>query len=410
MTRKIGIVTAGHLATCPRMLKAAEALVDAGYEVRVVATRSTAWAARADEELLERRAGRFRLTVVDYRRSASLATYLRTGVRQRIARSLTRLPGPPLAVAARAFARTHDELVKTAAATEAELLYGGTTGGLAATAEAARRLGVPYALDLEDFYSGQDEGGELEAKLARRIEDAVLDGAAFLTAGSTAIAEAYRVELGVSPVPIHNVFSLPEAPPDLDRPPGDALKLYWFSQMIGPGRGLEEAVTAAGLAGRPIELHLRGRPDASFVDALRRRAEAEAPKLRLHLHEPAPPDEMIRLALPYDAGLALERTAPPNRDLCVTNKVLTYPLAGLALVLTNTRGHRELLAEMGESAVVAPCGDVETLARGLARLATDRAFLRACREASYRAATRRWHWEHPEERGRLLRLVASALP
>ena len=35
---RITVVTAGHLSTCPRMLKSADALAADGYDVRVVAT------------------------------------------------------------------------------------------------------------------------------------------------------------------------------------------------------------------------------------------------------------------------------------------------------------------------------------------------------------------------------------
>jgi hypothetical protein len=44
MKPRVALVTAGHLSTCPRMLKAADALAGEGYEVIVVSTSSTAWA------------------------------------------------------------------------------------------------------------------------------------------------------------------------------------------------------------------------------------------------------------------------------------------------------------------------------------------------------------------------------
>jgi len=36
MKPRLALVTAGHLSTCPRMLKAADALAEEGYEVSVV--------------------------------------------------------------------------------------------------------------------------------------------------------------------------------------------------------------------------------------------------------------------------------------------------------------------------------------------------------------------------------------
>ena len=45
---RVTVVTSGHLSTCPRMLKVADSLADAGYAVRVVATLHEPWAAETD--------------------------------------------------------------------------------------------------------------------------------------------------------------------------------------------------------------------------------------------------------------------------------------------------------------------------------------------------------------------------
>src|SRR4029077_11342157 len=107
--------------------------------------------------------------------------------------------------------RVHPELVQAASAEPADLIYGGTTGALAAVAAAARRCGARYALDLEDFHSDESEAPDhaLSHALARRIEDGTLGGAAFLTAASEGIAQAYRESYGVAPHVIHNAFELP---------------------------------------------------------------------------------------------------------------------------------------------------------------------------------------------------------
>src|SRR5712692_5882648 len=159
MTPRITIVTAGHLSSCPRMLKAADAVFNAGYRVRVVSARHTPWAAQAD--LTVRATRRWDWTVVDYDRSTARRRHLLTGVRFHVARAAAKSIGParvPLPVAIRAYSRAHDELIRAIVSEPADLVYGGTTGALAAAAEAGRRLGVPYALDLEDFHSAEVGG------------------------------------------------------------------------------------------------------------------------------------------------------------------------------------------------------------------------------------------------------------
>src|SRR6185295_9502708 len=137
------------------------------------------------------------------------------------------------------------------------------------------------ALDLEDFHSAEqddDPASPLAHRMAERIERAVLPGAAFLTAGSVAIASAYASKYSVCPIPINNTFPLPAATPDLTPSVGEGLRLYWFSQTIGPGRGLEDAVEAMGMADIPGELHLRGLAIPDYLERLRELADDIAPE------------------------------------------------------------------------------------------------------------------------------------
>lgn len=405
--KRIAVVTAGHLSTCPRMLKAADALAEDGHDVHVVSTRFMRWATEADELVRSRRRDLWQWSVVDYRRDGASATYFRSGVRHRFFRGAFRLGAiRSFPVAARALCRVHDELVRAALATDAHVFYGGTVGGMGATFEAARRSGCDYALDLEDFYSGNHPDDPVLTEIVERVEAEVMPGARFLTAASAGIADAYRSKYGVEPTTIHNTFPLPAAEPDLARS-SPRLKLYWFSQTIGRGRGLEDVLEAIRRCGIPVELHLRGNPDADYVERLEAVVREEVPELRLFLHEPAPPDEMVRLLEGFDVGLATERGVSVNREICLANKALTYILGGLALVMTETEGHRPLIEELAENVVTYSPGDIDTLATGLKRLWSDHAFRANCRRASWNAARRRWHWEHPQERGRLFGLFAA---
>jgi glycosyltransferase involved in cell wall biosynthesis len=410
--RRVTVVTAGHLSTCPRMLKSADAFAAAGFEVRVVATCHEPWAVETDRDVRSRRA--WPVEVVDYRRGARALTYWRTGARYRAARTAAALRGParsPLGLVARAFGRVHPELVRAATSAPADLLYGGTTGALAAVAEAARRLSIPYGIDLEDWHSGESSGRDapLDNALAARVEASVLRDASFATTSSEPIAAAYRDRYGVEPAVVHNTFPLPPEPPDFSRRDPSTLRLYWFSQTIGPGRGLEEAVVAAGLAGITAELALRGRAQPGYLEALRALAAAHAPRLAVVHHAPASPDAMIDVARGYDVGLALELMAVPNRQLCLTNKAFTYILAGVAVAISDTPGQHALGVDLGHGAALVAPADPDALAAALARWSAEPAALDCAKRASWQAATRRWHWEHPLEEGALLNLVRRSL-
>ena len=104
-------------------------------------------------------------------------------------------------------------------------------------------------------------------------------------------------------------FRLPSEPPDFSRRDPSTLRLYWFSQTIGPGRGLEEAVVAAGLR-RDRRRARASRPRAAT--AISRRCARSRRRTRrgssvVH-HAPASPDAMI------DRGPRLRRRAGAGTD------------------------------------------------------------------------------------------------
>jgi hypothetical protein len=392
----------------PRMLKIARALGEENYDVHVIHARYTERSDTLDASIAQP----WPVTRIDCRRGTAPARWFYTGVRTKI---LSRAGG---AVGARALpdwalfranSRIHSELARAIVSVRPSLIYGGSQPALSAVAAAAAVSGIPYALDLEDFYSEQAGNGSLSDRLSEEVEWRFLKKASFLTAGSVPIAAAYREKYGVSPQPVHNAFPLPAREPDFISNPAAPLKLYWFSQTIGPGRGLEDVIQAIGCAGFAAELHLRGTAAGEYGDALRTLSAAVAPKLALFVHPPEFPDRMIESCRGFDAGLCLERREPRNHDLSLSNKALTYMLGGLALVITDTLGQRELLPALSGEAIVYEPGDIPTLTSALTAWNSDRGKLLQAKKASWKAARERWNWNHPAERAAVLSLIRSVM-
>jgi glycosyltransferase involved in cell wall biosynthesis len=184
--------------------------------------------------------------------------------------------------------------------------------------------------------------------------------------------------------------------------------LYWFSQSVGPGRGIEDVIEAAALLDTPVELALRGRIAPAYAASLEARARSRASRLSVRFLALVPPDETVDACRPYDVGISAEQQNPPNRPLTLTNKATTYILAGLPVALTAIPGHEALARDLGDGAIVFRPGDAAALAAGLDRLLRVPGAMARARDAAWRAAARRWHWEHEDERGALLRLVEEA--
>src|ERR1700676_772459 len=103
---RITVLTAGHLSTCPRMLKAAESLAADGHDVRAVSTSFVDWGAAADVDLRARL--RLPWKVVDYSQATGIWLRIRSGMRFRAGRALAKALGPermPTALLGRATTR-----------------------------------------------------------------------------------------------------------------------------------------------------------------------------------------------------------------------------------------------------------------------------------------------------------------
>jgi glycosyltransferase involved in cell wall biosynthesis len=275
---------------------------------------------------------------------------------------------------------------------------------------AARALGVPFGVDLEDFHSGDQDDtpeGLLFQELSARIEREVLPAASLCTGGSEDISAEYRARYGLPVVTVNNAFSLTGAVSETTVP--GPLRIYWFSQTIGPGRGLEDAVRAAGVAGIDAELHLQGRASGSYVESLRSLVSHVAPKLNLVEHPPCFSDDMVAESAKYDVGLCLELKNILNRDLCLANKTLAYVAAGLAVALTDTKGHARVAADLESGAFLYSPGDVQALGLKLREWSSDRPALKRSKAATAAAARTRWNWDHPAEKAALVGAVAKVL-
>jgi hypothetical protein len=392
------------------MVKVADALHGAGYEVHVVSTRVMPWATEADAAL--RRTRRWSWEAIDLRADADAWLHRWTGARHRLARTVAaRLDAGavPWPLATIAFGRASRELTAAIRRSGAAVVFAGTSGGLAPAHEAATTLGVRYGVDLEDLHVAEreDAGGPLHHQLAQQILARVLPAAALVTTGSALLANAYRARFGVEPLVLHNVWPRPqEAPP---RPATQGpLRFYWFSQHAGPHRGLEEAIRAIGAADIDARLTVRADVPVPYGRVLNDLAGAVAPRMTLVLQPPVAPDDIAASCADHDIGLATELPVVENRNIALSNKLFMYLTTGLAVLATPVAAQQAALADIAGQVAWLDPADPGGVAGVLRRWSTDRASLAAAQDRALSAAATRYHWEHPLERGRFLQAFARA--
>jgi hypothetical protein len=396
---RICLVTPSHPTSNPRLVKEAGALHAAGHEVVVIAGRYFPPLDPFDDALLA--ASPWRCIRVHYDSGPGV---MLAKLRRRLARRLVTLrPQPGLGVAIHAHHAAIGLLAAAARRERADLYIGHCLAGLAAAGLASRATGASLGFDAEDLHSAETFAAEtdpVEIATIRRIESAFLPLCHHFTAASPLIGEAYAERYGVAaPLTLLNVFPLaeaPAAPVAPERPQGRAL-LYWFSQTIGAGRGLEELIPTLALLRSPVALRLRGLPEPGFPDALRTLARSAGFTGPIEFAPIGPPAEMARLAAGADLGLSLEQTRPLNRDLCLTNKIFTYLLAGVPVALSSTRAQRALAPELGDAAILPDFSHPARAAAQLDQCLSDPAHLASARATAWHSGHSRYNWDAEQQ-------------
>jgi len=321
---------------------------------------------------------------------------LRIRGRRKLAQEMARI-FVTAALAEHSYTPALTEMRELAARDPADWFIAHSQAALPVAAAAAARWKARLGFDCEDLLAYAP--GE-PSDVLRKLEAKYLPRCAYVSAASTLMAEQLARDHHLSPpLALYNVFPLELAqrmPAPSERPPASVLRLHWFGQTIGPGRGLEDAIAALAHLSDGVELHLRGNPSEGYREKLENLAGAA--RQRLFFHPALDHDEVVRAMELFDVGLALERPEHGNYSRTVTNKLFSYLLAGLAVAASDTPGQREVMSQIPAAGFVYPAGDSRTLAAGLLLWVRDRQSLRAAQQASWNAARTRFCWDCEREK------------
>lgn len=405
---KILILIIGHLCNAPRPQKEAETLANAGHEVTVRGFWFDPGFVKRDRILMTNKKWRFE-PIVDFQPTYRLKNW---GIRLqgRLAKERFRRFGTfsPALLGYGAKA-----MLTAARQARADLTIVHSEAGLWVGNQLLDE-GFRVGVDFEDWFSEDLLPADrttrpiahlkaLESRLLRDCTYCITTSDAL----AEALAEAYQI---LKPTVIYNAFPWAERS-QMDRQKRDRQNLnlpslHWFSQTIGPGRGLETLFEALSYLKTPVEIHLRGNYPESYCQWLEPLVSS-AWRDRLFIHPTVPNAELLSRIAEHDIGLALESTDIPSRNLTVTNKLFQYLQAGLAVIATDTAGQREILSQQPMLGRLISNNNPLVLAQALEDLLQVPDKLSAAKAASLQAAEEQFCWER--QANKLLQVAELSL-
>lgn len=377
----------------PRLVREADTLARAGCDVRVVTIGTGRGLEQNDARLLKRRD--WRLERIDLHSSvldARLRSVWMRGRRRLASVAFQQLKWAKLAEYSSC--TSLPELTKLALARPVDWIIAHTQPALPAAAAAAKRWNARLGFDCEDLLTETEDKSREEIQV---IERRYIPECHYISAASDCMAAHLQRNYNISaPVVLYNVFprflAAGLSPPNARRY-HPKLRLHWFSQTLGPDRGLEDVFEACTVLPNQVEIHLRGHGSGVQRAFILQLAERFGLVGALRIHPLIDHDELIKSMGEYDVGLALERPQHRNYSRTVTNKLFSYMMAGLAIASTDTPGQREVMTQAPGTGAIYPSGDANALQRILQSWIADPERLRQAQQSAWEAARSKFCWD-----------------
>lgn len=389
---KIVLITSGQPSLNPRLVKEADALSEAGYEVTVIYQYWNAWATVADEKLLKNK--KWKLIRVGGSPTNQQATYWLSRLFHKVGQLVTKHVFRTPFFDRMAIGRCTNLLIKKAKSQQADLYIGHNLAALPAAVMAAKKNGAKAGFDAEDFHRHEtsDDAEHPDCQLKTRIENRYLPFVSYLTASSPEIAAHYQsIFPALTPQVILNVF---EYQPQfgMEQKENGNLKLVWFSQTIGLNRGIRVVLEAITLLPK-VEVHLLGDHDHATKQALIQHLPAETVS-NVHFYPPIAPSDLPAFCSKFDVGLALEPGFSINNNIALSNKIFTYIQSGLAIIASNTTAQSSFLAQYQGIGQVYDLKNPDTLRYCLAYYLDNPAILIAHQQQALEYGASVLNWQH----------------
>lgn len=399
---KTVLITSGQPSLNPRLIKEADALVTAGYEVIVIYQYWNDWATILDEELLASKT--WKTIRVGGHPKTSKSIYWKSRILHKTFNSLAKKVGFNNQIAERSIGRCTLALGRKASLIPADLYIAHNLAALPAAVKAAGNNNSKCGFDAEDLhrYEMSNNENDYDVRLKKFIEEKYFPKVDYLTTSSQQIANFYS---NLFPKLIFNLI-LNVFPKNLVYNRGfpsenKAIKLVWFSQHIGLSRGLQDVYFALKeLESYNIEFHLLG----SLSKEVNHELKALTSNLnfkytpKIFYYEPIDSISLLKFINQFDVGLATEPAFSINNDLALSNKIFTYMQSGLAIVASDTLAQKQFLEQYPNIGMIYKKNNPKSLALAIKSYIESRELLLRHQNQAYKYANETLNWETEKEK------------
>lgn len=341
LNKKIVIISGQHLIYNPRVWKEANTLSDWGYDVTIFTTWYSSKYKQEDESLLN--------SSVAYLPSFSLIPSVKISFSLFYAKALKKVANLIFIIfrisSVYQLLYMPKRQLKCILNRPSDLFICHQEAGLFIGVE-LMKLGHKVAFDFEDWYSEDYIRKDRPRYLLREAECYALKYGCYITCPSKSMADVLQKKYGEARIiaSIYNAF--PIGTDFFNSTTKIPNSLVWFSQTIGPGRGIEEFIGAIKDFEIPLNFHFIGNCSSNYEAYLYGMLEGTLHKL--HKYDLMPHNDLMKFIQAFEIGLALEYTHPLNKNFTISNKILTYLQLGLKVLASSTDGQLELKKEFND--------------------------------------------------------------
>ncbi|SER31453.1 glycosyltransferase family protein [Pedobacter rhizosphaerae] len=392
--KHIVLITSGQPTTNPRLVKEADSLVKAGYKVTVIYQYLSKWATDKDKALLEN--SEWRAVESGGNPTTTKRLYHITRLIHKFAYLFAKKVSLRSGIAELAIGRCYFSLLKSAISIKADLYIAHNLAALPIAVKAAKRNKAKVGFDAEDFhrYELSNLLTDFDVRLKTYIEDKYIPQVNYLTSSSPEISKKYTQIFRKEVPVILNVFPKTDqsALTNSERP----LKLFWFSQTIGPNRGIETIIEALNLFHFPFELHLLGNEQPGFLASCYTKAIFS--HSQIYIHKPIVQSDISHFSSNFDIGLATETGFSINNELALSNKIFTYIQSGLAIIASDTVAQEYLLNEHPNIGLLFRKKNVISLLKAFEKYHDNRILLNKHKTNSFELGQQALNWNVEQQK------------